>query len=516
MSDDELEITAQEIGRIGEKTFSNFCSESRLIINESKEDINGWDCIIEDNEHLEKYKNNPTEPLQQKFFIQLKSTSRCSENSIKIKLSAAHKLANQVNPCFIIVCVVSNEFKRPKVSNMYIIHIFDEVLNIILKKHTEAKSENKDTNHIDISLSYKKHGTEINFQDSNTTLRDVLYKHIGKLGNQYTYKKDHQLKTLGYDFKNNPIKGTISIKAKNKEEFNEFFLGHGSIPSTINSITQTRYGKDFTKEKLDIEYTFNVLPSYKNIEIKLKRGYFCEGKYVNDLKFYSDVYCTPLDPKRRRLSNDMFDIDLNNDKITFKDMLPDLASMQDHLQFLMIKERIFSGSQIMWTDKKSCNAKIKFPEKHEDMTENLIKTINIFKNIKSFFDEFGGQHKFSFEKIEENIKNLYPIVQLYLSKVNDITLEATLEIYDSLDLEGLTTKTHIASFIDVGEIQLGIYLVGESDNYMIQKDKKLIIKNVVIKNIDLIINQDDEKKKFIDEFVKNVDRGLFMWTEMST
>ena len=91
-----------DIGKMGEKIFSYWCSTAGLVVNKATEDETGWDFHVEF-----PFTSNPDFPLpldMQKSPIECKiqvKATNTQNKSVQITLSVLHRLVKSPLPAFI-------------------------------------------------------------------------------------------------------------------------------------------------------------------------------------------------------------------------------------------------------------------------------------------------------------------------------------------------------------------------------------------------------------------------------
>ncbi len=237
MSKQPRSLSSDELGELGEVTFTSICATGapQLIVNKAIRDKTGWDFIVEfphDNDQrvgLDSRSNPVSARFQQKSMWH-------DNDRIAFKLSALERLAKDPGPAFI--CVLKFSDKLECVS-AHIIHLFDEVLALVLKslRQHEAAGEGA-LNQADVYLYASRHGHEI--VPSHGGLVSAISGMIGGTLEEYYASKNKQLKELGFDAE--PLTFSFTLPEAEAEKVIDALLGV-EVELAVSSFkgTETRF-----------------------------------------------------------------------------------------------------------------------------------------------------------------------------------------------------------------------------------------------------------------------------------
>src|SRR5713101_5513625 len=124
----------KRLARFAETSFASLCAEAGALCNESQEDENGWDCLVEFPADL-AIGPADTHPPAERAFVQVKST-RMNRPGCSIKLSNALKAAQSRDPWFVVLTVETGA--KPKICA---VHIWELRIEKILKAVRQAENE---------------------------------------------------------------------------------------------------------------------------------------------------------------------------------------------------------------------------------------------------------------------------------------------------------------------------------------------------------------------------------------
>lgn len=236
MAEKHRPLSSNELGEKGENRFREICADAKLICNSSDRDLTGWDAIVEfpfqapgENSTLD----NRIAPLSCHF--QIKTIWEENE-SIRLQLSSAERLAKELKPAFIYVW----KARDVELVDAYLIHVIGEPLAVILKRlRTEhANATGVLINKAFIEMSPRKYGRQI--ATTGAALKAAIIEE--RTSNPYTYveRKKRQLAELG--FESQRYDGQIDLGPATREEIVEGLLGLKRIPVSKFESFETRFG----------------------------------------------------------------------------------------------------------------------------------------------------------------------------------------------------------------------------------------------------------------------------------
>ncbi len=228
----------KRLARFAETSFASLCAAAGVLCNESQEDENGWDYLVEFPADVAVGPVD-THPPAKQAFVQVKST-RTTRPSCTIKLSNTLKAAQSRDPWFIVLMVETGA--KPKI---YAVHIWKSLIEKSLKAVRQATIENKQLHQRRIT---------INFEDSDLhtdDLIDWMRNGIASVTPEYSDAKKRIYETVGYADGYGTGKLTFVVDDAN-QIFDEF-LGLGSgIPVSRFTYTPARFGLSDNRPQIDV------------------------------------------------------------------------------------------------------------------------------------------------------------------------------------------------------------------------------------------------------------------------
>ena len=181
-------ISSLKLGRMGEKKFSDLCSQQNATCNKSDEDDHGWDYIVEaELDHQSKLPADLRDGVIRSL-IQVKTT-RGHKRVAKVKLSNALKAIQTDLPCFLTLVV----FDGNEVEGFYVRHFWKDEIERTLKRAREAHRDNQDDLH-KIYLQFSLEGLE----NVQSNLIEALCEQVSKRGKNYAQEKKKLRESVGY------------------------------------------------------------------------------------------------------------------------------------------------------------------------------------------------------------------------------------------------------------------------------------------------------------------------------
>jgi hypothetical protein len=234
-----LTLNSDQLGKKGESRFSEICSDGKLTCNPSTHDRTGWDFIVEfpyDPPGLQLSLDKRRSPIS--CHVQVK-TMWSSNDTFRMRLSSAERLAKEPKPAFVYVLKVN---KNLEFTGAYLIHMLDENLAVILKRLRREQSKGTKA----IGTINKKY---IAFRPSRSgqllpptgeALRAALISICGSDQSVYIEKKRNQLKSLGFEGRPYEVKTTITVDGH--EGLVDVFLGLKEVEIADWKSFETRFG----------------------------------------------------------------------------------------------------------------------------------------------------------------------------------------------------------------------------------------------------------------------------------
>lgn len=189
-----MSLDSDQLGKKGEARFTEICSDARLTCNPSTYDRTGWDFIVEFPYLDEQQSTLDKRRSPISCHIQLKTMWE-SNDTFKMRLSSAERLAKEPKPSFVYVLKVN---KKLEFVSAYLVHLLDDNLATILKRlrNEHAKAATKINNKY-IAFSASRTGQLLS--PTGDVLRKTLEALCSSDLDSYMSEKRKQLKTLGFD-----------------------------------------------------------------------------------------------------------------------------------------------------------------------------------------------------------------------------------------------------------------------------------------------------------------------------
>jgi hypothetical protein len=234
-------IRSDRIGNIGEGRFRELCELAGLTVSKPSPDMTGKDFHVE-FPFLEPNGSHTLDrrPAALEFYAQVK-TVVSPKKRIVLSLSAAERLARDAKPTFIVVMRLpagSKHGNLPEYLDIYLIHVYDDVLEAILKRLRQAHATGS-TNIHKQTISFVIE--EENLVEFNPlAIRDRVEAYIGKSMIEYANLKHKQIVELGYE--PNRFGLNIQFDALPTGELVDGLLGLRELPTLRVEHFERRFG----------------------------------------------------------------------------------------------------------------------------------------------------------------------------------------------------------------------------------------------------------------------------------
>lgn len=246
-------LTSDELGAAGEALFAGLSVRASLVCNKSDRDRTGWDFVVEFPMPKVGVGVTLDKRLPTACAVQLKSTTRAG--AVRLRLSAAERLAKDLRPAFIIVFHLNPTGEG---SAGYLIHLLGPALRKTLHRlRTVHANKTFDVNRVKISFDYQKLGTS--FPLTPEGLKQALLSAIGDERTIYVAEKQRQLNELGYE--DGGLEGEVLIWAENVAHLNNIVLGLVPIRRECLQTFDTRFG-------IRLPYTGPAFESIEELRVK--------------------------------------------------------------------------------------------------------------------------------------------------------------------------------------------------------------------------------------------------------
>lgn len=416
------------LGKLGEDTFSLWCTEAELVSNRSSdEDATGWDHLVEfPYIETDKPKDSWKAPIECK--VQVKSTQR-KDRRLSIKSSTLKRLIDYSYPAFILFL----EFdKQNKLENSFLVHVDKTIITKVLKeirKNHVSKSP-KELHKLKISITYGEknklsENTGICFRDS--VLNIVPNSNI----NEYQKNKTRIIDNTGYEDYNLQVKFNASYEEINKLLYQNIFRGEENVTITDLIISENRFNIPDGEQILHNFQSGHMV--MKPIEDKKCNIYFKTSEYSPAIIFNVDVYPLPKLKKtddfylilRSYTFSLIFNADENNcEKFKLKLIQDKYASVLELLKTLKALHLLQSNEEIViGVDFKKY---YQFPGKYINSTvnNNMFTLIKPLENIISKFN-LGVEYESTLNYLAETYGAIHTISKIITQDHSDVILTNT-------------------------------------------------------------------------------------------
>ena len=234
-----MTLSSDELGKKGESCFSEICSDAKLTCNPSTYDRTGWDFIVEfPYESLGQQSTLDKRHSPISCHVQVK-TMWSSNDSFRMRLSSAERLAKEPKPAFVYVFKVN---KKLEFVDAYLIHMLDDNLAAVLKRlRSEHAKGIKAVAAINKKyVTFRASQTGQRLPTSGEALRSALVALCAPTPESYIQKKRDQLEHLGFELR--PFHAETKLVIEGHEAFVEAFLGLRKIEVTEWNAFETRFG----------------------------------------------------------------------------------------------------------------------------------------------------------------------------------------------------------------------------------------------------------------------------------
>lgn len=510
-------LNSDELGEKGQSRFREICADAKLVCNGSERDRTGWDFIVE----MPLEETNQLSPLDKRpapisCHFQVKTIWRKNDR-IKLRLSAAERLAKEKKPAFIYIFKVSDDLEYV---DAYFIHMIGDPLATILKRlrQEHARGANK-INHKYISFSTSKMGVTI--PPTGAALKEAIINACGHDASEYLTKKEKLIDSIGFDEPR--FHGEISLRHGDDEVLIDAFLGKGTLEVDDFKAFETRFGIPLPQTPDGPNrgrLSFSPNPTDK-CRVLIRSG----GD--TPVRFDCSVFSTP-----QIFSNIGWKIQIRH--VDFEIEVSSLKGKQTmglKLNDVVLSERRSISEWINRTKtmlalskgnctiviapqtlpRKSLSIKEKVAPENEAIAE---RTLNLLSATKKIFDLAGNQdNKFTLTEIIESRASIFQLKAIIDGKTDGMTVNVKPfsdreEYFEKLQ----NAETLVVSFLNVGLISIGYSFVtsltAEKDDeheYKLHSAALQLIEVVEFKNIL------EEFESFVEEQkLKSKTAGLIV------
>ncbi len=305
-SNPAMKLSASDLGRIGEKTFSAACSKLGITCNSSTEDDNGWDFLIEWPSQAHRGSAD-TAPDRFRALVQVKTT-KSKKPVANLKLSAALSLTKAALPAFVVLVRVGHGGDPVSFA---LIHMWEKQIGQTLAAVRRAERDGKPLHRQ--KIAYR---SDQIFDDATLAI-EAMHADIAAEEPGYSSTKTAFGKDAGYDAMASEMKVTFDLDSQ--DDLIDWSLGLGEgLPVRKLDAWITRFGVTLPDRRLSgssgrmfIEPT----GSAATLQFRLPDGSsFSESVEI----IASALPGLPSDKQRFRIKCDMFDFVIGGvEKTTF-------------------------------------------------------------------------------------------------------------------------------------------------------------------------------------------------------
>ncbi|MDR6827645.1 hypothetical protein J2X48_001371 [Bosea sp. BE271] len=326
-----------DLGRLGEKHFSGWCTLIGLAASRPDPDEFGWDFFIEFAEEHDPARALDNQNELKKALVQVKST-QTESTSVQAKLSALRRLVLSDLPAFIVHLEYGDDVRAPRRARL--LHIGRREMEQILRKVRETERDGKSSlNEVRLNLSLSE---AIDMFYNDHALRTALLAAMPQGATAYGVRKAHDRATCGFD--KNSVAGRFDLgSGLDESAMVDLLLGYvPDLPIDDLVITRSRFGLTLDKDTTRIvqgRLSVELVPSHKgHISIVSSGGKRSPAIPVD--VFMPGIPDLAHENKRVRLTNKFVDLDLRvglgsaNYRFTLDpDARMPIEALSDYLKF---------------------------------------------------------------------------------------------------------------------------------------------------------------------------------------
>jgi hypothetical protein len=283
-----LTLNSDELGLKGQSRFAEICNDAKLVRNSSShQDRTGWDYIVEFSQEPptgDATLDTRGSPLS--CHVQVK-TMRESNDTFKMRLSAAERLAKEPKPAFVYVFKVSKDLNFV---SAHLVHVLDENLAKVLKRLRFEEAKGTSPSRINrkyISFQVSRCAHEI--APTGKAFRRAVLELCGSDLNSYIEKKRTQFANLGFEA--DRYQATTTFKVESMDGFVDGLLGLGELRVSNGQVFETRFGfKLPRKESNLVNSTMRIQPGKADSCIITVR----ETPLAAPAVFSADIFLPPV------------------------------------------------------------------------------------------------------------------------------------------------------------------------------------------------------------------------------
>ena len=385
-------INPDALGEKGERRFQELCADAQLFCNKVGRDRTGWDFIVEfpfSAESGEFPLDRRPQPLECRTQVK---TVWTDTGRIKIRLSAAERLAKLLWPTFIFVLTVDNALNF---EGMYCIHVMDDVLSQILMAIRKCeKNHNTRINKKFLSIDYLRMGKRIDINGGY--VKRIVESSSGGDIKQYITRKNDQIANLGVI--GTRYSGNFVLRANSERELVDVLLGVSKGKLDRFTLIETRFGIELPQYHSSVGGEILVTPTPRTGKLALR-----DKNSGEILKLEVEIIIPALPSntlfnyRKVIIRNNFieFTVESENCQLSFCSnvIIEDKPSLTDRISMNKV-QRIMSSeaSTFELRDRSGRSGKFNLIHKvSEDLRRSLSFECQILSEIKAIVDLAGGE-----------------------------------------------------------------------------------------------------------------------------
>jgi hypothetical protein len=411
----------RKLGKMGEDSFSLFCSAAGLVVNRVQVDETGWDFLVEFDPSPQNLPLDMQEgPLQAK--VQVKATDTRIDG-VQISLSNLQRLAKDPLPAFICLMVF---YGKDEVQEIFILHIDKAFVSKILKSVRKQEAKGCVELHKRSLLVKFPPNTRIKSL-SGFNLAEAITGYVGKSISKYTETKLQELKDIGYENGRYIIR--CSFDPEPLKKLTEAFLGHDV---TVDVSEISHYTNRFGIELPETDHkrgkaTLRISPKpYEQVLVK-----FSDSIFSNSYAFVCKMYVASLNDihvTKVRVVNDFFEftIDFKGNKLDLKITTDEdtEATVSDFVKWFKVV-RTMVIQDIYLTIEPPGMASMGFTMQTKNVFNSINNEYEICKSLTRIITELDLpiEHKYKLHEILMYENYISQLEHVLMSKNGDYSLE---------------------------------------------------------------------------------------------
>lgn len=489
----------RDLGRLGESTFSVWCSQVGLVANPSIIDKTGWDFYVQfpitDDLSVSKL-HKPAFECR----VQVKATDN-RDRKWQITLSNLRQMATASMPTF--YCFLEFDNKN-EVQRAFLLHVDSNRIYSILKKIHEIEQSDKDNN-----LNKRKMTIHYGMEDQikvldGENLKNLLLSFIGDDYPKYLQDKNNFLKNCGFSDGHGILKFSV-IGENGIQQMVDVSLGITEEIEVKNVVSrEQRFGIPVKNPHFELSEA-----KLKISKIQSKKGKirFKDSRFSIGWSFPIDFYLAPFsfgdyrEFSKFRVIGSFFDIVCEPYKnqgvyhFHFDDQKFEVKEFQAAIQSIILMTS--EGESIIVEIELDNYPVLDFQLKTQKIDHDLDYAFELFKKVENICIDMnlGNEVLFSLQDLYENDRRIKQLHD-FLKYTDDVLCSARFTL-EEVQMKHETTASIFAFDCRLGLhfIVLIISLLGkvhktDKDDYEMKDCKIMIEKKYAYSMINPMTNED--------------------------